>query len=96
MISGRPQYDSSGEAILITQGDALPRYLRLFVQALPIESKLTESLVDNLNAEINLGTVTNFAEAQRWIRSNLLPSSSFFHLCKFMLFSIFLGNYFVW
>jgi replicative superfamily II helicase len=33
----------------------------------PIESTFAENLVDNLNAEISLGTVTNMQEAVRWL-----------------------------
>ena len=33
----------------------------------PIESKFVEHLVNNLNAEISLGTVTNVEEAVLWL-----------------------------
>jgi activating signal cointegrator complex subunit 3 len=36
--AGRPQFDSSGEATLITTHDALQRYLDKLVRAVPIES----------------------------------------------------------
>jgi activating signal cointegrator complex subunit 3 len=65
--AGRPQFDSSGEAFLVTTKDKLPHYLRLLVAAAPIESQLVSSLPDHLNAEITLGTVTNLREAEVWL-----------------------------
>ncbi|SPQ96759.1 Sec63 Brl domain [Plasmodiophora brassicae] len=70
--AGRPQYDTSGEGIIITTHDKLAHYLRLLTHQMPIESRLIETLADNLNAEINLGTVANVQEALRWIRYTYL------------------------
>ena len=61
--AGRPQFDKSGEGIIITAHDKLAHYLRLLTNQLPIESQFISSLKDNLNAEIALGTVTNVREA---------------------------------
>ena len=36
--AGRPQYDTSGEATLITSHDALQRYLDKLIKVVPIES----------------------------------------------------------
>lgn len=63
----RPQFDTSGEGIIITTHDKLSRYLALLTQQLPIESQFQKSLVDHLNAEIVLGTVTNVKEAVQWM-----------------------------
>ena len=65
--AGRPQYDTSGEAMLITTEDQLSHYLGLITNQVPIESKFVSAMVDNLNAEIVLGTVTNMREACRWL-----------------------------
>jgi activating signal cointegrator complex subunit 3 len=65
--AGRPQFDSSGEATLITTHDAFPRYMDLLVRAVPIESNFIKQLVDHLNAEIVGGTVTNVEEAAEWL-----------------------------
>lgn len=56
-----------GEAIIITAHDKLAHYLRLLTSALPIESRLSANLIDNLNAEIVLGTVANIREASLWL-----------------------------
>ena len=50
--AGRPQFDTSGEATLITTHDGLPRYLDKLVRAVPIESKFIKQLADHLNAEV--------------------------------------------
>jgi activating signal cointegrator complex subunit 3 len=65
--AGRPQYDTSGEGIIITSHQQLPRYLSLMNHQLPIESQFIASLADHLNAEISSGTVTNLNEAVEWM-----------------------------
>ena len=65
--AGRPQYDTSGEGIIITAIDSLPHYLALMTHQMPIESRFVEHLADHLNAEVVLGTVTNTSEAVRWL-----------------------------
>ena len=49
--AGRPQFDSSGEATLITTHDALQRYLDKLVRAVPIESNFIKQLADHLNGK---------------------------------------------
>mmetsp|Transcript_17985 Transcript_17985/g.30596 ORF Transcript_17985/g.30596 Transcript_17985/m.30596 type:complete len:2161 (-) Transcript_17985:3045-9527(-) len=70
--AGRPQFDTSGEAILITEHDQLNRYLSMLNGALPLESKLDKHLADALNAEIVSGTVTNLQEAVEWLSYTFL------------------------
>nr|XP_010936311.1 DExH-box ATP-dependent RNA helicase DExH14 isoform X2 [Elaeis guineensis] len=65
--AGRPQFDKSGEGIIMTTHDKLAYYLRLLTSQLPIESQFVNSLKDNLNAEVALGTVTNVKEACAWL-----------------------------
>eukprot|EP00953_Heterococcus_sp_UTEX-ZZ885_P017076 9573-Heterococcus_DN1.PRE.3 len=65
--AGRPQYDSEGEGIILTQHSELQYYLSLNNQQLPIESQYLTRLADNLNAEISLGTVSTVAEAADWL-----------------------------
>ncbi|KAJ0743964.1 putative DNA helicase [Helianthus annuus] len=65
--AGKPQFDKSGEGIIITSHDKLAYYLRLLTSQLPIESQFISSLKDNLNAEVTLGTVTNVKEACAWL-----------------------------
>lgn len=65
--AGRPQYELFGTGILCTTSDRLDHYVSLITQQHPIESKLSDKLMDNLNAEISLGTVTNVLEGIQWL-----------------------------
>ncbi|KAJ8316877.1 hypothetical protein KUTeg_004781 [Tegillarca granosa] len=65
--AGRPQYDTKGEGIMITNHSELQYYLSLMNQQLPIESQFVTKLADNLNAECVLGTVQNIREAVDWL-----------------------------
>ena len=65
--AGRPQYEKFGTGILCTTSDKLDHYVSLLTQQHPIESKFGDKLIDNLNAEISLGTVTNVEEAVQWL-----------------------------
>ena len=66
--AGRPQFDTDGEATIITSHGKLAHYLSMLTNQLPIESKFLKRLTDNLNAEIVLGTVSNLTEAVEWLR----------------------------
>lgn len=65
--AGRPQFDKSGVGIIITTHDKLNHYLSLLTNQFPIESNFIQCLVDNLNAEITLGTISNVDEAIKWL-----------------------------
>ena len=65
--AGRPQYDSEGEGIIMTQHSELQYYLSLTNLQLPVESQLIKTLPDHLNAEIVLGTVQTVPEAVEWL-----------------------------
>ncbi|CAH8557491.1 unnamed protein product [Schistosoma turkestanicum] len=65
--AGRPQFDTHGQATLITNHDTLAHYLRFITNQGPIESNLLTNLHDHLNAEIALGTVSNIDEAVTWL-----------------------------
>jgi superfamily II DNA/RNA helicase len=68
--AGRPQYDTFGEGIIITNHSELQYYLSMMNQQLPIESQYVSKLADNLNAEIVLGTIRNRDEAVQWYVSS--------------------------
>lgn len=65
--AGRPQFDTSGEATLITSHESLSHYLNLLVKAVPIESNFIKQLPDHLNAEVVGRTVCNIQEAVEWL-----------------------------
>ncbi|KAF2177516.1 Sec63-domain-containing protein, partial [Zopfia rhizophila CBS 207.26] len=65
--AGRPQFQDSGIGFICTTHDRLDHYLRAVTEQQPIESRFSTKLVDNLNAEISLGTVTTVQEAVQWL-----------------------------
>ncbi|KAM7190587.1 putative helicase [Rhypophila sp. PSN 637] len=65
--AGRPQFEDTGIGMICTTQDKLAHYLTAVTDQLPIESRFSSKLVDNLNAEIALGTVTSIGEAVKWM-----------------------------
>ena len=65
--AGRPQYDTFGKGIIITNYSELQYYLSLLNQQLLIKSQFVSKLADNLNAEIIPGTARNCDEAVHWL-----------------------------
>ena len=65
--AGRPQYESQGVGYICTTSDKVNHYISSITHQLPIESKFTTGLVDSLNAEISLGTVSTVDEGVRWL-----------------------------
>jgi antiviral helicase SLH1 len=65
--AGRPQFQDTGIGMICTTQDKLAHYLAAVTQQQPIESKFSTKLIDNLNAEISLGTVTSIPEAVQWV-----------------------------
>ncbi|KAK3369057.1 activating signal cointegrator 1 complex subunit 3 [Lasiosphaeria ovina] len=70
--AGRPQFEDVGIGMICTTQDKLAHYLTAVTDQLPIESRFSAKLVDNLNAEIALGTVTSISEAVKWISYSYL------------------------
>ncbi|SOV21187.1 pre-mRNA-splicing helicase BRR2, putative [Plasmodium sp. DRC-Itaito] len=65
--SGRPQYDKSGKAIIITEHKNLQLYLSLNNEQLSIESTLLHNIVNIINAEIVLKNIQNMDDAINWL-----------------------------
>lgn len=65
--AGRPQYDTKGEGVLITNHSELQYYLSLLNQQLPVESQMISKLPDILNAEIVLGNIQTVQDAVNWL-----------------------------
>lgn len=70
--AGRPQFEDEGLGIIITQHAQLAHYLGMLTHQTPIESKFTDPLVDNLNAEIVLGKLDHTADAQAGLSCQLI------------------------
>lgn len=65
--AGRPQFQDTGIGFICTTHDRLDHYMKAVTEQQPIESRFSAKMVDNLNAEISLGTVTTVAEAVQWL-----------------------------
>lgn len=70
--AGRPQYDTEGEAILITRSDKMDSYLALLKCSKDIESRMLYHVTDAIGAEVYLNTIQSVATALRWIRNTFL------------------------
>ena len=70
--AGRPQYDSEGEAVIITDHDKMNHYIALLTNQTNIESSLLDHLEDAINAEISNGTITSISEGAMWLKYTYL------------------------
>ncbi|KAH9002313.1 Sec63 Brl domain-containing protein [Lactarius hatsudake] len=65
--AGRPGFETSGEGYICTTEDKLQHYLDAVTSQIPIESQFVKGMIDAMNAEISLGTVTTVHDAVRWL-----------------------------
>ncbi|KAM5438660.1 ATP-dependent DNA helicase MER3 [Microsporum canis] len=65
--AGRPQFDDSAVGVILTRKERVAHYEKLVAGSEPLESCLHLNLIDHLNAEIGLGTVTDIESAIRWL-----------------------------
>ena len=70
--AGRPQFDSTAIAVIITKQEKVKKYERLVSGEELLESCLHLNLIDHLNAEIGLGTIYNLYTAKRWLAGTFL------------------------
>ncbi|RKP35955.1 P-loop containing nucleoside triphosphate hydrolase protein, partial [Dimargaris cristalligena] len=70
--AGRPQFDTSGVAVILTTVDQKSRYDNLVSGQEPVESSLHLNLIEHINAEISLGSIANRDMAIRWLKSTFL------------------------
>ncbi|CAI5641679.1 unnamed protein product [Oreochromis niloticus] len=70
--AGRPQFDTSATAVIMTKIQTREKYLKLMNGIEVIESSLHSHLVEHLNAEIVLQTISDVKMALDWIRSTFL------------------------
>ncbi|KAJ7332517.1 hypothetical protein JRQ81_014697 [Phrynocephalus forsythii] len=70
--AGRPQFDSTATAVIMTRLSTRDKYVQMLNGADTIESSLHMHLVEHLNAEIVLHTITDVNIALEWIRSTFL------------------------
>ncbi|KAK7945331.1 hypothetical protein WMY93_001059 [Mugilogobius chulae] len=70
--AGRPQFDTAATAVIMTKMQNRDKYLSLMNGMEIIESSLHGNLVEHLNAEIVLHTISDVNMALDWIRSTFL------------------------
>ncbi|XP_071524400.1 uncharacterized protein [Panulirus ornatus] len=70
--AGRPQFDDHATAVIMTKNQLKVKYENLVSGRNLLESHLHLHLVEHLNAEIVLGTVTDLGVAVEWLRSTFL------------------------
>ncbi|XP_077882836.1 putative ATP-dependent DNA helicase HFM1 isoform X3 [Ictidomys tridecemlineatus] len=70
--AGRPQFDSTATAVIMTRLNTREKYIQMLACSDTVESSLHRHLIEHLNAEIVLHTITDVNIALEWIRSTLL------------------------
>ncbi|XP_055949652.1 probable ATP-dependent DNA helicase HFM1 [Argiope bruennichi] len=70
--AGRPQFDSSATAVIMTKNKLKEKYENLVSGKQLIESSLHKHIVEHLNAEIVLGTITDTSIAMEWLKATYL------------------------
>lgn len=70
--AGRPQFDDSAVAVILTRKERVAHYERLVSGTESLESCLHLNLIDHINAEIGLGNVTDLETATKWLAGTFL------------------------
>ncbi|KAI8635519.1 P-loop containing nucleoside triphosphate hydrolase protein [Xylariaceae sp. FL1651] len=70
--AGRPQFDSSAVAIIMTRSANVQRYEKLISGEELLESTLHRNLLEHINSEIGLGTIQDIHTAKKWIGGTFL------------------------
>ncbi|XP_050536817.1 probable ATP-dependent DNA helicase HFM1 isoform X2 [Daktulosphaira vitifoliae] len=70
--AGRPQYDETATAIIMTRNSTKEKYEILLAGNCLVESNLHKNLIDHLNTEISCRTIDDVSVVKNWIRSTFL------------------------
>ncbi|KAF2029547.1 hypothetical protein EK21DRAFT_67420 [Setomelanomma holmii] len=70
--AGRPQFDDSAVAVIMTRQTKVRHYEMMVTGQELLESKLHLNLIDHINAEIGLGTIRDLASARKWLTGTFL------------------------
>ncbi|KAK5149095.1 hypothetical protein LTR04_000090, partial [Oleoguttula sp. CCFEE 6159] len=70
--AGRPQFDDSAVAVIMTRLEKVRHYEKMVSGQEIMESRLHLNLIDHLNAEIGLGTITDLYSAKKWLSGTFL------------------------
>lgn len=70
--AGRPQFDTSATAIILTRAESRDKYMNIESGCQLVESTLHLNLIEHLNSEIVLGTISSLTKAVQWLRGTFL------------------------
>jgi len=70
--AGRPQFDKSAVAVIMTRQEKTKHYELMVSGQEILESRLHRNLIEHLNAEIGLGTIKDLSTARKWLRGTFL------------------------
>ncbi|KAL2259463.1 hypothetical protein VTK26DRAFT_6853 [Humicola hyalothermophila] len=70
--AGRPQFDDSATAIILTRSANKQRYEKMVSGQEILESTLHRNLIEHLNSEICLGTISDLSSAKTWLAGTFL------------------------
>jgi ATP-dependent DNA helicase HFM1/MER3 len=70
--AGRPQFDVTAVAVIMTRQTKAGRYEVMVTGQDMLESKLHSNLIDHMNAEIGLGTIRDLVSARKWLTGTFL------------------------
>ena len=70
--TGRPQFESEGQCVIMTERAKVQRYRNLLEGLEEIESHLLPSVREHLNNEIGLLTIRTLKDCEQWLRTTFL------------------------
>ncbi|KAH3959256.1 hypothetical protein HBH69_034570 [Parastagonospora nodorum] len=70
--AGRPQFDDTAVAVIMTRSVKAQRYENMVTGKELLESKLHLNLIDHMNAEIGLGAIRDLDSARKWLKGTFL------------------------
>lgn len=70
--AGRPQFDNTAVAVIMTRSDKVQRYKKMVSGQEILESSLHLNLIEHLNSEIGLGTIYSRETARKWLSGTFL------------------------
>ncbi|KLO07339.1 P-loop containing nucleoside triphosphate hydrolase protein [Schizopora paradoxa] len=70
--AGRPQFDKEGVAIIMCESELEGKYRNMIQGKTVLESSLHHNLVEHINSEIGMRSITNLVSAKEWIRNSFL------------------------
>ena len=68
--AGRPQFDTEGEAIIMTLQKQMDDYVKMMSNKQTIESNLVKGLDNCINAEVSCGTISTLTDGIHWLKKS--------------------------